>query len=189
MLETDGSRYHISDEDTSFGSGLTSPVPLPQKSLAALSHRTYPDVVQWSPQRWHFFLVPCKIRPAVREKKCESIEQQNPVSKLLENGRKELWEVLGHPEAGQASWAGWGQIPCKGKGTAGSLPPALLHQHRGCTQPCWSWVMFLFLIFRQLVDSLTLPWFCVEDQPIYFVYVHTQTFRFGKARPSHTSAF
>lgn len=44
----------------------------------------------------------------MRGEKGESTEQQIPG---LSCWGEELWEVLAHPEAGQARWAGQGQIP------------------------------------------------------------------------------
>lgn len=159
-----------------------------RNSLAALSHRTYPDVVQRSPQRWHFFLVPCKIRPAVREK----VRKHRAAESCFEAVGKWAQGALRSP---RTPWGRAGKLGRTGTGSLQGEGDCGVPSSSSPSSASWLHLDLLELgdgfifNFRQLVDSLTLLWFCVEDQPVYFVYLHTQTFRFGKARPSRTTAF
>lgn len=189
MLETDGTRYHISDEDTSFGSGPISPVPLPQELLSG----SLPQDLSW-----HVATVSTEVTFLLSSLQDQTRSEREKVRKHRAAGS--CFEAVGKWTQGalRSPRTPWGRA-----GKLGRMGTDSLQGEGGCGVPSssspssasWLHPALLelgdgfILIFRQLVDSLTLLWFCVEDQPVYFVYFHTQTFRFGKARPSRTSAF
>ena len=190
MLETDGTKYHISDEHTSFGSGLISPVPLHQEVLSC----SLPKDLSWNGTMvsTELTFLPSSLQDQTRGER-EKVGKHRvadswfgAVGKWTQGALRSPRTPWGRP--GNLDRTRTDSLQSEGdcRVPSSSSP---LHQHCSCIQPCWSWVMVLFLVFRQMVYSLTLLWFCVEDQPMYSVYFHTQPFRFGKARPFRTSAF